>query len=142
MKKVTGFATTRLYTMRESGTHKGVEAWQNKIGELMMRTIESGKPIHVDYLLSVTFSKEISDCFSKADLVKLLETSPKSRTPLTHVTILSELMVRFSEKESSIKHFLSKQDLEDLGNCLDSLLASERYETACYVRDEINKRNK
>lgn len=144
MKRVTGYASTSRAGFTESNEimeHKGVIAWQNKMGEMIMKIISNGEPIHMDYILSKTFDKEIADNFSKSDLVKVLESSPKNRTPLTYVKILTELMVRFSEKETSIKHFLSRQELEDLGNCLELLLASERFETACYVRDEINKRN-
>lgn len=145
MKRVTGYASTSRANFTESNEimeHKGVIAWQNKMGLMIMEIMNSGEPIHMDYILSKTFDKEIADHFSKSDLVKVLESSPKNRTPLTHIKILTELMVRFAEKETSIKHFVTKQELEDLGNCLELLLASERFETACYVRDEINKRNK
>jgi len=145
MKRVIGYASTSRADFRESNEimeHKGVTAWQNKMGLMIMEIMNSGEPIHMDYILSKTFDKEIADHFSKSDLVKVLESSPKNRTPLTHIKILTELMVRFAEKETSIKHFVTKQELEDLGNCLELLLASERFETACYVRDEINKRNK
>ena len=120
--------------------HEAVYLWQSKMISAIGDLIDDGKPINMDYVLSSTFDKEVSDKFSKADLVKLLESSPKSRTPLTFIKILAELMVRFSEKESSIKHFLGKQDVDDLGTCLDIILRDEKFETACYIRDEINKR--
>jgi hypothetical protein len=142
MKKVTG---TMYYKHGSPAIHEieheGVLLWQSKMISVIGDLIDDGKPINMDYVLSTSFDREISDLFSKADLVKLLETSPKSRTPLTYVKILSELMIRFSEKESSIKHFLSKQELEDLGICLEIVLQNEKFETACYIRDEINKRN-
>lgn len=142
MKRVTGYATSTIYTPRDTMEHKGVIAWQTKMGEMIIDLLSNGEPIHVDYILSKSFDKEIADNFSKSDLVKILESSPKTRTPLTYYKILTELMVRFSEKETSIKHFVGKQELNDLGKCLELLLDSERFETACYVRDEINKRNK
>lgn len=120
--------------------HEAVYLWQSKMISAIGDLIDEGKPINMDYVLSHTFDKEVSDKFSKSDLVKLLETSPKSRTPLTFVKILAELMVRFSEKESSIKHFLGKQEMEDLGTCLEILLKNEKFETACYIRDEIKRR--
>jgi hypothetical protein len=141
MKKVTGTMYYKHGSLEiHEIEHKGVLLWQSKMISVIGSLIDKGKPINMDYVLSSSFDKEICDLFSKADLVKLLETSPKSRTPLTYVKILSELMIRFSEKESSIRHFLSKQDLEDLGTCLEILLQGEKFETACYVRDEINKR--
>lgn len=144
MKRVTGYASSSEYTFSETEQmeHKGIIAWQNKIGEVIIELLNNQEPIHMDYILSKTFDKSIADNFSKGDLVKVLESSPKTRTPLTYIKILTELMVRFSEKETSIKHFVARQELEDLGNCLEILLDSERFETACYVRDEINKRNK
>lgn len=120
--------------------HKGVLLWQGKIFLLIQERIENHQVIDMDSLLCESFNKEVAECFSKTDLVKLLESSPKSRTPQTNIKILSELMIRFSEKETSIKHFLGRQSLEDLGKCLEIILHEEKFETACFIRDEISKR--
>jgi len=144
MKKLRGCANSSEYTFSEKKQmyHEGIIAWFNKVNEVIKELLNNQEPIHLDYILSRTFDKSISDNFSKEDLVKVLEKSPKSKTPLTYIKILTELIVRFSENEISINHFLVLQELDDLGNCLEILIASERFETACLVRDEINKRIK
>ena len=142
MKRVTGTAYYFEANESEEPVHTGILMWVSRVHEIIAELLDDGKPIDMDVILSRAFQEDVAKQFSKADLVKLMESTLKKRTPRTHSVILSELMIRFSEKESSIKHFVARQDTDDLGLCLDLLISKEKFETACYIRDEINRRTK
>ena len=138
----------------EQEISKGVQLWQEVMFPLVVEKIDNSEPIDMGQIMSRAFTQEVADAFTKVELIRLLDTTPTElkQYRLLFIKIISELAYRYAQDpnakpqlkegrvDPTIKQYLSFQETTVLEEVLEHLLENSRFETACFVRDELNFR--
>jgi len=133
---------------------KGVQLWQDAMFPLVSESLEKNEPLDMGRIMSRAFTQDVADAFTKVELIRLLDTTPTELKQYRElfIKIISELAYRYAQHpnakvelkdgrvDPAVRQYLSFQETSVLGEVLQHLLENSRYETACFVRDEINFR--
>jgi LPS O-antigen subunit length determinant protein (WzzB/FepE family) len=138
----------------EQKLSKGVQLWQDAMYPMVEKNLENNEPLDMAQIMSRAFTQDVADAFTKVELIRLLDTTPTELKQYRElfIKIISELSYRYAQHpnakvelkdgrvDPAIRQYLSFQGTSVLEEVLEHLLENSRYETACFVRDEINFR--